>query len=75
MVELFPTRIRQTAYGLGYNVSSAIFGGTAPLLMTWLIAETGNVYMPAFYAVLTAGGTLLAVLTIKDRSQEPLRDF
>ena len=75
MVELFPTRIRQTAYGLGYNVSSAIFGGTAPLLMTWLIAETGNIYMPAFYAVITAGGTLLAVLTIKDRSQEPLRDF
>ena len=75
IVELFPTRIRYSAYGLGYNVSSAIFGGTAPLLMTWLIADTGNVYMPAFYAVITAIGTLLAVLTIKDRSQEPLRDF
>jgi MHS family proline/betaine transporter-like MFS transporter len=31
--------------------------------------------MPAFYAVVTAIGTLLAVLTITDRSQEPLRDF
>ncbi|HEY5877598.1 MAG TPA: MFS transporter [Nakamurella sp.] len=74
IVELFPTRIRYSAYGLGYNVSSAIFGGTAPLLMTWLIAGTGNVYMPAFYAVITAVGTLLAVLTITDRSQEPLQD-
>jgi len=74
LVELFPTRIRYSAYGFGYNISSAIFGGTAPLLMTWLIATTGNVYMPAFYAVVTALGSLAAVLTITDRSQEPLQD-
>ena len=49
--------------------------GFIPPACLSLIAETGNVYMPAFYAVLTAAGTLLAVLTIKDRSQEPLRDF
>jgi MHS family proline/betaine transporter-like MFS transporter len=74
MVELFPTRVRYSAYGLGYNISSALFGGTAPLLMTWLIGSTGNIYMPAFYAVLTALGTLAAVLTVKDRAHEPLRD-
>ncbi len=38
IVELFPTRVRYSAYGLGYNISSALFGGTAPLLMTWLIS-------------------------------------
>ncbi|WP_337060655.1 MFS transporter [Kineococcus sp. G2] len=74
IVELFPTRIRYSAYGLGYNISSALFGGTAPLLMTWLIGTTGNVYMPAFYAVVTALGTLAAVSTVKDRAHEPLRD-
>lgn len=41
IVELFPTRVRQSAYGLGYNISSAVFGGTAPLLMTWLIPKFG----------------------------------
>lgn len=74
IVELFPTRVRYSAYGLGYNVSSALFGGTAPLLMTWLISSTGNVYMPAFYAVVTALGTLAAVSTVKDRAHLPLRD-
>ncbi|MDQ0751878.1 MHS family proline/betaine transporter-like MFS transporter [Streptomyces africanus] len=74
LVELFPTRVRYSAYGLGYNVSSALFGGTAPLLMTWLIATTGNVNMPAFYAVLTALGTLAAVSVVKDRAHLPLRD-
>jgi MHS family proline/betaine transporter-like MFS transporter len=74
IVELFPTRVRYSAYGLGYNISSALFGGTAPLLMTWLISSTGNIYMPAFYAVITALGTLAAVSTVKDRAHEPLRD-
>ena len=74
IVELFPTRIRYSAYGLGYNISSALFGGTAPLLMTWLIGLTGNIYMPAFYAVVTSLGTLFAVLTVKDRAHVPLRD-
>lgn len=74
LVELFPTRVRYSAYGLGYNLSAAIFGGTAPLLMTYLIAQTGNVNMPAFYAVLTALGTLIAVSRVKDRAHQPLRD-
>lgn len=74
IVELFPTRIRQSAYGLGYNVSAALFGGTAPLLMTWLIGLTGSIYVPAIYAVVTALGTLFAVLTVKDRAHLPLRD-
>jgi len=74
LVELFPTRVRYSAYGLGYNISAALFGGTAPLLMTYLIAETGNVNMPAFYAVLTAVGTLIAVSRVSDKAHEPLRD-
>ena len=74
IVELFPTRIRYSAYGLGYNISAALFGGTAPLLLTWLISITGNIYMPAFYAVVTALGTLAAVSRVQDRAHLPLRD-
>ena len=74
LVELFPTKVRYSAYGLGYNISSALFGGTAPLLMTYLIHRTGNVDMPAFYAVATALGTLIAVSRVKDRAHLPLRD-
>ncbi|MGK3647136.1 MFS transporter [Pseudarthrobacter enclensis] len=74
IIELFPTRVRYSAYGLGYNISTAVFGGTAPLVLTWLINTTGNVYMPAFYAVITAIGTLIAVSTVTDRAHEPLRD-
>lgn len=74
LVELFPTRVRYSAYGLGYNISAALFGGTAPLLMTYLIGQTHNVYMPAFYAVITAVGTLIAVSPVTDRAHVPLSD-
>jgi MHS family proline/betaine transporter-like MFS transporter len=42
--------------------------------MTYLIGETHNVYMPAFYAVITALGTLIAVSRVRDRAHVPLRD-
>lgn len=73
IVELFPTRIRYSAYGLGYNISSALFGGTAPFLMTWAIPKWGAL-VPAWYCAITAVVTLIAVLTITDRAHEPLRD-
>lgn len=73
IVELFPTRIRYSAYGLGYNISSALFGGTAPFLMTWAIPKWGTL-VPAWYCAITAVVTLIAVLTITDRAHEPLRD-
>jgi MFS transporter, MHS family, proline/betaine transporter len=29
LVEMFPSRVRNTAYSLGYNISTAVFGGAA----------------------------------------------
>ncbi|MEK8169772.1 hypothetical protein NKH77_08060 [Streptomyces sp. M19] len=29
LAELFPTRVRTVAYGIGYNLGTAIFGGAA----------------------------------------------
>lgn len=73
IVELFTTRVRYSAYGLGYNISSALFGGTAPLLMTWAIPQWG-IYCPAWYVVITCLVTFFAVLKITYRAHVPLRD-
>ncbi|WP_207233561.1 MFS transporter [Salinicola tamaricis] len=56
--EQFPTRVRYTASALCYNVSYTIFGGTAPLVATWLIDSTGNHLAPAYYLIAI---TLLAL--------------
>lgn len=72
LAELFPTRVRGTAYSLGYNISTAIFGGAGPLVMTSLIAATGNTAIPAYYVVLTAIGSGIAALFIADMAGKDL---
>jgi MHS family proline/betaine transporter-like MFS transporter len=54
MVECFPVKVRYTAIGLSYNITLAIFGGTAPLVSTWLIQATGDLASPAIYLVVLA---------------------
>jgi MHS family proline/betaine transporter-like MFS transporter len=74
LVELFPTRLRYTAYALGYNISTAAFGGSAPFLMTYLISVTGDNAMPAYYMVFTAAMTALAVRAIPETAHTPLKE-
>ena len=52
--EMFPTRIRYTAYAIAMNVGVALFGGTAPFVATYLISATGSNLAPAFYLMFAA---------------------
>jgi MHS family alpha-ketoglutarate permease-like MFS transporter len=49
--ELFPTRVRASGIGIPYAVCSAIFGGTAPMVATWLQQLGGPLYI-SFYVML-----------------------
>lgn len=66
LCEVFPTAVRYTASAITYNVSYAIFGGTAPFVATWLIAATGNKMAPAIYLTVIAAGALIAALFLKE---------
>ena len=72
LAEMFPTRVRGTAYSLGYNISTAIFGGAGPLIMTGLIAATGVTAIPSYYVVITAIGTVIAAWFLTDRAGQPI---
>jgi MHS family proline/betaine transporter-like MFS transporter len=71
--ELFATRVRSSGYSIGYNVSVAVFGGTAPYVATWLVDRTGNVIAPAFYVIAAAIVTLATVMTMRETAARPLR--
>ncbi|MGY4649475.1 MFS transporter [Mycobacterium sp. URHB0021] len=71
--ELFATRVRSSAYSIGYNVSVAIFGGTAPYVATWLVARTDNEIAPAYYVIVAAVVSLATVLTMRETAARPLR--
>jgi MHS family proline/betaine transporter-like MFS transporter len=57
--EIFPTRNRGTGLSLSYNVAVTVFGGFAPLIVTWLIGVTGDKASPSFYVL----GTILLSLS------------
>jgi MHS family proline/betaine transporter-like MFS transporter len=71
--ELFATRVRSSGYSIGYNVSVAIFGGTAPYVATWLVARTGNEIAPAYYVIAAAIVTLITIMTMRETAAAPLR--
>jgi MFS family permease len=54
LTDLFPTRIRFTGVALVFNVSFTIFSGTAPLVATSLIRDTGSPTSPAFLMMFSA---------------------
>jgi MFS transporter, MHS family, proline/betaine transporter len=64
LAELFPTRLRYSGLSLTYGLASAVFGGSAPLVATFLVQRTGNALLPAWYAtgisVVAFGCVLLA---------------
>ncbi|KUI41088.1 MFS transporter [Mycobacterium sp. IS-1590] len=46
---MFPTQVRYAGFAIAYNVSTALFGGTAPAVNDWLIGATGDNLVPAYY--------------------------
>lgn len=73
LAELFPTDVRYSGFAVSFNLSNALFGGTAPFLCTWLIGVTGSDLAPAFYLVAAAIVSLIAVLLAVETSHRPLR--
>jgi MHS family proline/betaine transporter-like MFS transporter len=70
LAEIFPTRVRYSGFALSFNLANTIFGGTAPFVCTWLIKTTGNPFAPAWYLVVAAAVSLVAILCSRARSGE-----
>jgi MHS family proline/betaine transporter-like MFS transporter len=71
---LFFTEVRYGGLAVTYNISASIFGGTAPLLISWLINITANQLMPAYYLMFASLiGIVVVTLFLKNTSGKPLR--
>jgi len=74
MVELFKKSIRMSAVSVAFNFSFAIFGGTAPMIATWLIHTTHDNLSLAWYLSLSSFISFLTVLTIKESYKKETLD-
>ena len=72
MSELFPTELRGLGIGAWYNLTVALFGGTAPLVIQTLSAAG---WADAFFWYVAAGAAIafLVILTLPETRGEVLR--
>ena len=71
IAETFPTQIRYSGAGLGYQLASLVAGGPAPLIATWLLHDYGP-YAVATYLALSALVSIAALTRLPERSQVEL---
>jgi len=70
--EVFPTGVRATGTSLVYNGAFTLFGGFAPMILTWLTQRSGgSIYSPAWYVMLAAGVALIAIPFLGTSSAAP----
>ena len=70
---MFPTHVRFAGFAIAYNVSTSLFGGTAPALNSWLIDITGNELMPAFVMMAACAVGAVALRHMKETAGKSLR--
>lgn len=70
LMDMMPTHLRYTGIALSMNLSVALFGGTAPLIATWLIETTRSPTAPAWYVIAASLFSFAVVLSLRSpRSQ------
>ena len=75
LAERFRARTRSTGIGLSYNLSFALFGGFAPIAVTYLIHLTQTNLAPAFYLMVCALLSLVAVISLRDFTGESMAEI
>ncbi|UAL30845.1 MFS transporter [Nocardioides rotundus] len=70
---MFPTHVRYAGLAIGYNVATALFGGTAPSVNQGLIDATGDSLFPAYYMVAACLVGIVALLTMVETKGCSLR--
>src|SRR5580704_7788121 len=66
--EQFPVATRAIGVSLSFSTAVTIFGGFAPFIATWLIAQTGDPLSPSFYLVVTGALSGIALWGIQRRT-------
>jgi MHS family citrate/tricarballylate:H+ symporter-like MFS transporter len=66
--ESLPKSIRGRSFATVYAVAVAAFGGTAQLVVAWLIHVTGSALAPAWYMVVATAVGLFAMLKLGETS-------
>src|SRR3974390_935317 len=74
IAECFTPRLRYSGSSIGYQLSSVISGGPAPLIATALLAATGSGYTIALYILFCAVVTIIATAMMPDYTNKDISE-
>ena len=74
IAESFPERLRYSGASLGYQLSSLIAGGPAPLIASYLVSRYRSSTPIAVFVFVCAIITLLATAMLKDNTNKDISD-
>lgn len=64
--ELFPTNCRFSGMSISYNVSNALFAGTAPMIASLLAEHYHSTYAPAWYLLISGFICFCIIITMPE---------
>jgi MHS family proline/betaine transporter-like MFS transporter len=70
---MFPTHVRYAGLAIAYNLSTSLFGGTAPVVNSWLIGATGNNIVPAYYMMASCVVGAIALYFVPETARASIR--
>jgi len=70
---MFPSHVRYGGMAITYNVSTALFGGTALYVNNGLISWTGDNLMPAYYMIAGSAVGLIGVFLMVETAGKSVR--
>jgi hypothetical protein len=62
---IFPSAVRTSGLSIAYALGVTIFGGTAQLVFTWIIATTGDKLSWIWYIIAMSIISFIATLAIR----------
>jgi MHS family alpha-ketoglutarate permease-like MFS transporter len=68
--EQFPTAVRASGIGVPYSFIVAIFGGTAPYVLTWLGSRDLQWVFALYMVILVTIGTVTTLLSPETKGRE-----
>ncbi|MGW0038356.1 MFS transporter [Gordonia sp. NPDC003376] len=70
---MFPTQVRYAGFAISYNVATAAFGGTAPLVNDAVVGEAGWNLFPAVYLMAACVIGMIALAFLAETAGASLR--
>jgi MHS family proline/betaine transporter-like MFS transporter len=70
---MFPTQVRYAGFAISYNVATAAFGGTAPLINDAVTENDGWELFPAGYMMLACAIGMIALPFLRETAGHSIR--